>query len=51
MKRFILEHAAVDYDMDMDDVMRINDNFDDNVFYEKLEEFISERKSNSEVNK
>ena len=46
-----LEHAAEDYNMDMEDVMRIHDNFDDNVFYEKLEEFISERKLNSEVEK
>ena len=39
-----LQHAADDYDMDMEDVMRIHDNYDDNVFYEKLEEFCRERK-------
>ncbi len=40
-----LQHAADDYDMDMEDVMRVHDNYDDNDFYEKLEEFCRERLS------
>ena len=43
-----LTQTANDYDMDIDDVIRIHDKFDNVNFYEKLEEFINERKLRGE---
>jgi hypothetical protein len=44
MNTQILKQTSIDYDMSIEDVMRIHDNFDDSIFYEKLEEFCRERK-------
>lgn len=47
IKKAIIESTARDYDMDIEDVEYIYDNYYDE-YYEKLEEFIKNRSSGNQ---
>lgn len=47
-KNSVIEQTAKDYDMDYEDVERIFNQYHPKKFYDKLEEFIKNRKNGGE---